>query len=208
MLKIEEIRKLAEAGPGPCVSIYMPTHRASKAARQDPIRFKNLLHESERLLVTGGLRATDARALLAEGRNLLRDSLFWGNQGDGLAVFFSARMHRRHVLPVSFEEFVVVSDRYHVKPLLSPFAEDGRFYLLALSKNGVRLMQGTRFGVRELDLPEVPGSLAEALRYDDPEKSIQFRTIEPRERRIFDGTGFDLHQEGLNRVQAGEGVPS
>ncbi len=180
MLKIEEIQELAEAGNGPCVSIYMPAHRAGRAAKQDPIRFKNLLRESEKRLVAGGLRAADARAMLAEGNNMLRDSIFWGNQSDGLAVFFNAEMHRRHVLPLPFGELVVVGDRFHVKPLLSLFAGDGRFYLLALSKNDVRLLQGTRFGVREVDLPGVPGSLAEALRYDDPEKSIQFRTIEPR----------------------------
>lgn len=180
MLKIEELKVLVETGTGPCVSIYMPAHRAGKSTRQDPIRFKNLLRESEKRLVAGGLRATDARAMLAEGRNMLRDSLFWGNQSDGLAVFFSAEMHRRHVLPLPFEELVVVGDRFHVKPLLPLFAGDGRFHLLALSKNDVRLLQATRFGVREVDLPGVPGSLAEALRYDDPEKSIQFRTIEPR----------------------------
>ncbi|MGA6993812.1 MAG: hypothetical protein WBX50_07935 [Candidatus Deferrimicrobiaceae bacterium] len=205
MLKMEELKELTETGTGPCVSIYMPTHKAGKATRQDPIRYKNLLREAERRLVAGGLRSADARDMLAEGNTMVRDSLFWGNQSDGLAVFFSAETHRRHVLPLPFEELVVVGDRFHVKPLLALFTGDGRFYILALSRNDIRLLQGTRFGVREVDLPEVPGSLAEALRYDDPEKSIQFRTIEPRgggkRPAVYHGhgAGVDDAKENLRR---------
>jgi hypothetical protein len=58
-------------------------------------------------------------------------------------------------------------------PLLSG---DGRFYLLAFSQNKVRLFQGTRFSVGEVKLEEAPESLADALRYDDPEKRLQWHT--------------------------------
>jgi hypothetical protein len=55
-------------------------------------------------------------------------------------------------------------------------APDGRFYVLALSQNRVRLLEGTRRTVNEVDLEGVPQSLAEALRYDDPEPQLQFHT--------------------------------
>jgi len=47
---------------------------------------------------------------------------------------------------------VVVSDRFHLKPLLPLLTGDGRFYILALSQNQVRLLQGTRYSVRGLYL--------------------------------------------------------
>lgn len=71
---------------------------------------------------------------------------------------------------------MVVSDRFHIKPLLPLLSGDGRFYVLALSQNEVRLIQGTRYSVSEVDLEGVPESLAEALRYNDPEKRLQFHT--------------------------------
>jgi hypothetical protein len=50
------------------------------------------------------------------------------------------------------------------------------FYILALSQNQVRLLQGTRHSVKELDLEGVPRSLDEALPYDEHEAQLQFHT--------------------------------
>ncbi|MBD0390536.1 MAG: hypothetical protein ICV54_29560, partial [Nostoc sp. C3-bin3] len=70
--------------------------------------------------------------------------------------------------------------RFHLKPLMSLLTGDGQFYILALSQNLVRLFQATRFSIREIELEDVPTSIAEALRYDDPEKSLQFHTGTPQ----------------------------
>jgi len=49
-LTLEELRALVDRGPEISVSLFMPTHRDSTGARQDRIRFKNLLREAaERL---------------------------------------------------------------------------------------------------------------------------------------------------------------
>jgi len=44
-------------------------------------------------------------------------------------------------LPIEFQELVVVSDQFHLKPLLYLINNDGRFYLLALSQNDVRFLR-------------------------------------------------------------------
>lgn len=161
---------------GLCVSIFMPTHRAGPEIQQDPIRLKNLLGEAEERLIASGLRAPEARDLLEPAERLLWDGLFWRHQSDGLAVFLSSEVFRYYRSPFDFEELLVVTDRFHIKPLLPLFSGDGRFYVLALSQNEVRLFQGTRYSVDEVDLEGVPESLAEALRWDDPEKQLQFHT--------------------------------
>jgi hypothetical protein len=46
---------------------------------------------------------------------------------------------------------VIVSERFHVKPLLPLLSGDGRFYVLALSQNEIRLLQGTRYSVEQVD---------------------------------------------------------
>ncbi len=85
-------------------------------------------------------------------------------------------MFRYYRLPLNFDALVVVTNRFHIKPLLPLFSSDGQFYVLALSQNEVRLLQGTRYSVSEVNLERVPTSLTEALRYDDPEKRRQFHT--------------------------------
>jgi hypothetical protein len=154
----------------------MPTHRAGREIQQDPIRLKNLLGEAEERLLAGGLRTSKAQELLEPAEKLLQDSLFWQRQSDGLAIFLSSGEFRYYRLPFDFEELVVVTDRFHIKPLLPLLSGDGRFYVLALSQNEVRLLQGTRYSVSEVALEGAPESLAEALRYNDPEKRLQFHT--------------------------------
>jgi hypothetical protein len=57
------------------------------------------------------------------------------------------------------------------------FTADGHFYVLALSQNDVRLYHCTRHTVSTVDLKDVPRSLSEALKYDDPERRLQFRSM-------------------------------
>jgi Bacterial archaeo-eukaryotic release factor family 7 len=174
LLSTDELKALMERREGPCVSVFMPTHRRGAETQQDRIRFKNLLKQAEERLTHNGLRVPNAKELLQPAQALVQDSLFWSHQSDGLAVFFSREGARQYSLPFKFEELVVVADRFHVKPMLPLLSGDGRFYVLALSQNEVRLLQGTRYSVDDLDLDGIPQGLEAALRLDTPEKQIQW----------------------------------
>jgi Bacterial archaeo-eukaryotic release factor family 7 len=176
LLSTDELKALMEKREGPCVSVFMPTHRTGPETQQDRIRFKNLLKQAEERLTHNGLRGPNAKELLEPAQVLVQDSLFWSHQSDGLAAFFSAEGFRQYSLPFNFDELVVVADRFHLKPMLPILSGDGRFYVLALSQNQVRLLQGTRYSVDDLDLDGIPRSLEAALRLDTPEKLIQWHT--------------------------------
>jgi hypothetical protein len=179
LLTVEELKKFLVDYPDWCVSMFMPTHRAGRATEQDPIRFKNLLSEVDQRLRDKGMRTPVVREMLKPAESLLQNSDFWRYQSDGLAVFFSREEFYYYRLPIPFNELVVISHRYHVKPLLPFFTGDGHFYILALSQNQVRLLEGTRYLVDEIDLESMPKSLSEALQYDQFEKHLQFHTGAP-----------------------------
>jgi len=224
ILSREELRDLTQECKQACVSIYMPTHRGGKEVEQDAIRLKNLLNEVEERLMAGGLRAPEVRELLEPAHALLPDTYFWQHQSDGLALFVSAGTIRYYRLPLDFDPLAVVSDRFHLKPLLSLLTGDGRFYVLALSQDEVRLLQGTRYSVSEVSLKNVPQGLAEALKWDELERHTQFHTstVTPQgesARRavrggrpaIFHGHGVDSaaeHKEHVLRYfrRVGQGV--
>lgn len=176
LLPREELEKLIEGCGGPCVSIFLPTHRAGTETQQDPIRLKNLLEEAREDLLAKELRSTEADRILEPARELLADEVFWRYQSDGLAVFLSWDDFRYYRLPLHFEELTVVASRYHVKPVLPLLTGDGQFYVLALSQNEVRLLRATRYSVSEVELRDVPESLADVLKHDAPEKQLQFHT--------------------------------
>lgn len=159
-----------------CVSIYTPTHRTGTDAQQDPIRLKNLLRQAEKNLSTQGVSRRAVQKMLAPAILLLQDAYFWQHQSDGLAIFLSSNKIRRYRLPLNFEELMVVDDHLYIKPLLPLFTGDGQFYILALSQNKVRLLNGTRDSVSEVDIGQVGGSLAEAIPSVNRQMSLQLHT--------------------------------
>ncbi len=225
LLSEAQLEALSEKQDGWCVSIYMPTHRASDQIQQNPIRLKNLIGEAEEHLAAEGLRGTEAAELLEPARALVPLHSFWRHQSDGLAIFVSPDEFRHYRLPFDFEELVIVADRFHIKPLLPLLSGDGQFYVLALSQNETRLLQGTRYSVGEIDLEDVPKSLAEVLKWDDPEKRLQWHTRTGaktgRRAAVFHGHGvasaddpedYIRHychriDEGVREMLAGETAP-
>jgi hypothetical protein len=192
-ISLNKLRELALANEGPRVSIYMPTHRAGPQTRQDPIRLKNLLRLAEDELVAQGMRGTLARDFLKPGHDLVDDYDFWQQQSDALAVFATEDRFRYYRLPLDVPELAVVSERFHLKPILPLFSEDGVFYLLAISMGDIRVFRCTRHSEEELKVEGVPRNMAAALWPDDDEKQLQFRTIPAGqaggEAALFHGTG-------------------
>lgn len=96
-------------------------------------------------------------------------------------MFLSPNMFRYYRLPINFEELVVVTGRFNIKPLLPLFRVNGRFLILVLSQNKVKLFQGTRYTISEINLEreEIPKNMREALKYADIEKQQQYHTGTP-----------------------------
>ncbi len=159
----EELKSIVTAGHEPAVSVFLPTHRAGAEIQQDPIRLKNLIKQAEDQLIKEGMRAPEARELLAPISALLDDADFWRHQEDGLAIFRSREVFRVYRLPIPLEEFVQVSTRFYVKPLLPVLINESRFYVLALSQKAVRLLECSRDHVQAVDLASVPQGMEAAL---------------------------------------------
>jgi hypothetical protein len=203
-----------------CVSLYMPAMRAGMEVQQNTIRFRNLLRRAEESLQAVQVRVPDVERLLKPAVALLDDAGFWRDQEDGLAVFVGQGHFSAFRLPLRFEEMVVVNRRFYVKPLLPLFSGDGQFFVLALSQEHVRLLEGTRDSVVEVELPGVPTSLVEALQPDQPERQIRARAVGDTGGAIFHGHGggeetakidllrfFQVVDRGLRDFLADKQVP-
>jgi hypothetical protein len=171
-----ELEQLMRKDQQWCVSIYIPTHRTGTDAQQDPLRLRNLLRGAEKRLSDLEVSRRDVQKMLEPASKLLQEPYFWQHQSDGLAVFVSANGVRRYRLPLNFEEFVFVGNHFHITPLLPLFTGDGQFYILAMSQNEVRLLNGTRYSVSEVDIGQVGGSLSETIPSTNHQMSLQLHT--------------------------------
>lgn len=220
MLKREELKELYGKANGPCVSLFMPVSRGESAPAQNSIRFKNLLKEAEDRLLDSGMRQAAVKEFLEPAQKLLAGELSW-RQAAGLAVYVSADYFRYYQLTFEPEEMAVVAGHFYLKPLLRSLAANQQFYVLALSQNRVRLFDCTPQSIKEVDLElaDIPLSLSEALKYDDPEKQIQAHSGPSAGAQIFHGHSlgddakinilrfFQLVDKGLRELLSGDRKP-
>lgn len=197
-----DLRRLLEQRQGPCVSLFMPTHR--RASEQDPIRAKNLLRSAEENLTAAGHSEVAAEALLKPLRHVFDDASFWTQQSDGLACFLTPRTSQVYRLPIGFPELIVVGNHFHLKPLLPFLSGDGRFFVLAVCEKNVRLYQGTAHTFDRVEFNKAPKSLAQAMRFHDRDEPLTFHS-RPSPGGGFtaifsgQGIGIDDHKSDLLR---------
>jgi hypothetical protein len=176
VMSAREIADLAHAPAGPCISIYVPTSRKGLEARQGAIHLKNLIAEVETHLSEKGHRWDEIESLTKAAHDLVGQEDIWQHQKDGLALFLSPTISRAFKLPIPVSPRQSVSEQFDITPLLPMLTGDGRFYLLTVSANEVRLFDSTRFSFAEVPIEGVPQGMAEALWADDHEKQQQWHS--------------------------------
>ena len=179
IITIEKLKEVIAKRSDWCVSIFMPTHRAGLETEQDPIRFKNLLKEAEKRLLDKGLRTPEVDEMRKDPRRLLQEGMFWQHQSDGLALFFSKDNFQFFRVPLKLTEKVIVTGRFHVKPLLPLLTSGGTFHILAISQNQLRLLEGTQHTVDEIELGEMPKTLSDSLPDDWLKEKLQIHIGTP-----------------------------
>ena len=207
----DDLRQLVNHASGPCVSLYLPTHRAGPETRQDPIRLKNLLRTAESGLLASGWRVAEISRLLQPARDLLEDYDFWQHQAEGLAILSAPDLFRLYRLQLRVPELAVTSSHFHLKPLLAWIAASGHYYVLAVSQDHVRVFQATRDSMIEMDRQELPESLTGSLRNRTAERQLQSHSVASGGRRAvaFHGQGGgdedrkDLLRAYFQRVDEG-----
>lgn len=192
----EDIRTLAGERGGPAITLYMPTSPYSQDMEHDRLVFKDAFkHARELVTSTYEMRGPDVEALLAPLAELGEDEMFWQRSGDGLAVFLKPGSLRIFRLPARVDATVSVGDRFTVRPLIPVADTDERFHILAFSGNKVRLFEGTRFSVSEVDLADVPKSLADALGGAEYEKVMNRHAARGAGSRVFQTGGTGREEE-------------
>jgi hypothetical protein len=206
VLTRDDLKELVTHPHGPSVSIFMPTHRAGREMQQDSIRLSNLLHQAEEQLTAQGMRAAEAREMLDPARDLVEDATFWRHQSEGLAIFRSPAVFRVYRFPIPLDEYLSVSTRLHVKPLMPLLIGDERFFVLALSQNSIRLLEGSRFTLAEVDLPGAPESVTETEGYGHPETDLQVQALSPPSSGTPQSPKSELHRgKGSTAIVHGHG---
>ena len=168
------LERLLASSTFPKVSLLMPTHGAGAGAGQDPIRYEQLVRSAQEELAGLGTDRELTGRLCGDLRRLVSPGGFWRAQQAGMAVFASPAGTESYRLPEPVDELVVVGADFELAPLVG-LARAGRFAVLAVSRAGVRLFEGTPYELSERELEDAPEGLDEITQYYELERQLQFR---------------------------------
>jgi hypothetical protein len=157
---VGDLQELLGERKGPCVSVFLPTHRRPDGANEDRLRFRSLVEKARKKLEA--VVAPRAVPRLAASLERFADGAFWRDSLDGLAVFSAPQFTRHWRIPMEMPERVVVANTFHVRPLIRYLQSDRRWYVLSLSGGGAAFFEGTPAGLVAKVVPGIPRTPAEA----------------------------------------------
>jgi len=150
----------------PCISLYQPTHRSHPENEQDIIMFKNLTKKIEKLSQEH-FSSSQTKSYLERLHQLAHDIQFWRHTQAGLAVLANSNFFKVYKLPREVPEIAMVSDHFHIKPLIRIMQSLDRYQILGLNREEVKLYEGNRDHIHQIPLAnEVPKTLEEALGHE------------------------------------------
>ena len=171
----QEFQSLLACENTPSVSIFMPTHPSVRGATENAARLKSLLRRAEAEWVVPSQHNPSVHEVLRPIEYLVSAENLLGS-GKSLALFAAADFFRAYSLPFDLPESMNVGGRFFMRPLLPVFAGNDQFYVLALSQKHVRLLHGTLYGSKEVQLHGVPADLFEVFENESFDRQKQFHT--------------------------------
>ncbi|MCB0585396.1 MAG: hypothetical protein KDD06_08745 [Phaeodactylibacter sp.] len=173
MFNEKRFKDLFERRGNHLVSVFIPTYRANHS-QEDRLRLKNALLEASRQLEEHGFQKQEARAYLEKAFELLENQRFFTELSDGLCLFVGEDFFSWEVLPVNFNPYVFVGNRFYLRPVLPVLTGQSRFFLLALSQNEVRFFEGHQHSITPVRIDDlVPGSMEEMFEMSDVKEHLQ-----------------------------------
>jgi hypothetical protein len=194
-LSSQEIMSLLEAGKGTRVSIFLPVQQEVDKRDENRIRLKNCLQAVEEKLLALDYEQSDIEEIVLPAREeFVVGGRFLDTSSPGLVIYLAEGFSQAYQLPFSPEMSVIVNREFQIKQLM-PLCTAEPFFVLILGQDSVRLLRATQFAVEQLDLGETPLSLGEALRWDDPERQLQWHSKTGNEA---DGRAAVYHGHGIS----------
>jgi hypothetical protein len=205
-LSDEELEPLLMQDEGAKISLSIPVQQEADKRDENRIRLKNQVQAAEETLSFLNFRSTDIKHLLQPAKELVNGGRFLDIDYPGMIIYLADDFSQAYQIPYAPQEIAHVDTRFLLKPIV-PLRRIKKYYILVLGQQSVRLLQAAEYDVERVNLGgSVPDSLNEALRWDDPEKQLQWHTGtgggDGSRAAFFHGHGVvtkEIHKTNLNR---------
>ena len=175
-------------------SIYMPTHRTGDEVlhRRDSKTLDGFIRNISKSLLDRGMPDAEIEKRLNPLKELVEDEEFWRQRTEGLVLFANESMLMTADLPIPVNAEFRIGNTFHLLPLVPLLTGFGRYYLLAIELERIRLFKAGRTTFEEIPVQEfIPERLEGRVGYDYEQKSLQFRSQQQQQT----GSSYHGHAE-------------
>lgn len=186
----KEFEELAAVKSEYCISIYIPTQRVGEN-KESRLTLKNTVSAVEKKLMDLGLKRTEADEYVDPIRKIVEDTSIWRLLSDAMVIYRSKDYFVVKLVPLSTQEYFLVSDKFYLLPMLDLFNQDNNYFIFLLSLKKNKLYEATLHEIAEIRSEDMlPGDLYDTIGHDVVQKSLEFRSRMPgREFAPFHGKG-------------------
>ncbi len=156
------VSQLISDSESPCISVYLPVLSGLTHATENIERLSRILDDVESKLEPYGITGKAQSQFLASARAYADSDLPSGVTGGTLALFLSPSSFYAEILPLSYPERVIISDRFYITPILPFLYSPMHYYILTVSKNRAHFLEVKNNEVKACDIPGMPKTQAEA----------------------------------------------
>lgn len=192
--RMESLKQLAKAS-GACVSLYLPAYQQGAGVGRTDVVLRSLVNVAEEKLKARDVASVDIEDLLEPVRAQSFEDWMQRGHSQGIAIFRSPTVLEGYWLPQNVQESVHVSASFHIIPALEQMASPPEFWVVALTRKGVRLLHGTPDGLEQAKLPD---SVAPTL--------DEFLALEPGDHRRAGRSAAGPSVGSMKGVAFGTGV--
>ena len=203
-----QVDRLLDSRDPASVSIYVSTDPVS-ANVGERIELGNLAADAVTQLDDAGIAKRKRLAIEQEIGDLIEDEAFWRYQARSLALFGTPEGLTTFRLPNRLVSAVVVSNRFHLKPLLRTVTFPQVALVLALAQGSVRLVEVTADAApAEIAVPDMPRDAASAAGRSSLADRAPVRRIQGSEGRKLRLRQYSRQvDQALRPFVGGVGVP-
>lgn len=195
----ERIKELLDLNrqEGLKLTLMMPTHRTAPENRQDPIVFKNLMSEAEKLLLEK-LSRREIQGFMDQLAVIGADQTLFNNTLEGLVVYMTKDSHEILRLIKPLKETVVVAEHFNLLPTLEYTEKHQEVIAIDLSKDRFKLFEVDRYGIKEMEVEGIYQSFKELYDDQDIQSSLNFGSY----RGGVGGSSFHGHKDTADEIDA------
>lgn len=205
----QDLIQLNAVSGAPAVSIYVPTTPLTQHIGKARIEFRHLISEAMTQLEQAGHDKRVRGVMEIELLHLAEDDSFWRVQANTLAVFATPKGLTTFRLANKLGANVEVSDRFHLLPLLRAVTFPHEALILAVSENGVRLVQCfSDMPAKKVKVPGLPKDAASHAGKSTINDKSAFTRIHGEEGQRFRHTTYlRAIDSALRPILAGRDIP-